>query len=121
MIPILSAILETLKNWFDWFVGKYFIYGCMAGSVFAIVCLITHCINNPSGAINTFMKICIDIIALPFPSTPDNMKFWSMVGSLRSGASDSFPMFIALEILQGVAGMLGLLMVTKIFKFLPFF
>jgi hypothetical protein len=120
-IPVLSAILTTIKNFFDWFSQKYFLYGCMAASVFAIVCLIQHCITNPSGAINTFMKICIDIIVVPFPSTPDNMKFWSMVASIRSGASSSFPMFIALEILQGLAGMLSLVLFTKLFKFLPFF
>ncbi len=89
-------------------------------ATFAIIFfLILACIIDPTGAVNTFMIMLIDLVKVVFPDTPPDMTIASWVASFQS----SYPMIggeILIEVINGILGMISLLMIFKIWKLLPF-
>ncbi|WP_055076227.1 hypothetical protein [Pseudanabaena sp. 'Roaring Creek'] len=81
--------------------------------------LVLAAILDPTGAVNTFMIMLIDLVKGVLPDTPKDMTIASWVTSFQS----SFPMVggeILVEVINGILGMIGLLMIFKIWKLLPF-
>ncbi|NMF57105.1 hypothetical protein [Pseudanabaena yagii] len=89
-------------------------------ATFAIIFfLILACIIDPNGAVNTFMIMLIDLVKGVFPDTPQGMTIASWVTSFQQ----SYPMIggeVLVEVINGVLGMISLLMIFKIWKLLPF-
>ena len=103
-LPVLAEIIIKNKN------------ACGVGF---LICFATNCILDPTGAINQFMITCIDIIVIPFPSTPDNYKlanllyqFSQQLPSIGWGAVN--------EVFSGIFGMLTIYLSYKVYKILPF-
>lgn len=94
-------------------------YWWVNAQLLLIVCTVYSAIKNPSGAINLFMNKCIDIIASPLPSTPNQYK----LGTLLDNFFYTYPAVgnaATFEILQGVLGILTIYLAVKLYKFLPF-
>lgn len=88
-------------------------------SITSIVSLILGAISNPAGAVNAFICRIIDVILIPWPTTPESMK----LGSLLSSFANAFPIVgygIVLDIAQTLAGMGVLFVAIKIYKLIPF-
>ena len=89
------------------------------GITFVIFALMIAAIADPNGAINTFMILLIDLVKGVFPDTPNDMTISSWVLSFQN----SFPVIggsILIETINGVLGMIALMMIIKIWKLLPF-
>lgn len=85
----------------------------------AIICMLHQIINNPDGAINTFMIFLFDNFYGFFPSTPEQFKIANM---LNAFATD-YPNIgwgVVYEIFNGMGVMFGLWGGIKILKILPF-
>lgn len=96
------------------------IYSYIASSILVVVGVLYASITNPSGAVNTFMIILIDIILVIFPSTPEEYK----IRTLLAAMAESYPVFgwgIVSQIFVGIFGMLAIFFSVKLFRFLPFF
>jgi hypothetical protein len=89
-------------------------------ATFAIIFfLMLACILDPTGAVNSFMIMLIDLVKGVLPDTPQGMTIASWVTSFQS----SYPMIggeILVEVINGILGMIGLLAIFKIWKLLPF-
>jgi hypothetical protein len=106
-----SALIQViLSNWI-------FTSSC---AIVTIICLIFNTIQDPDGAINTFMRICIDIVTFPLPSTPQSFKLASLVSAFDS----AFPVLgtnTIKELLEGVVALSLVSFAVRILKYLPFF
>lgn len=88
-------------------------------SVGSIVALVLGAINNPEGAVNTFLIRMIDNVAFYFPSTPNNLKIGSLLGSV----ANMMPIVgqaIVYDIAQTIAAIFSIMAVIKIYKLIPF-
>lgn len=94
--------------------------GICAAVFVTIITLIYNCVKNPKGAINTFMIHSIDIITSPLPSTPDNYKLSSMLSSFYAAIPQQIGVGVISEIMNGIIGMLGIYLIFKLYKSLPF-
>ena len=81
--------------------------------------LILGAIQDPDGAINSFLIIGIDLISSVFPSTPEDLKIASIINSL----GDSLPLVgkaVIFEILQTIGVIISITAIIKIYKLIPF-
>lgn len=88
-------------------------------SVVTIVALILGAINNPEGAVNTFLITMIDNISYLFPSTPENLKIYSILNQVSS----HLPLVgrsIIYDIAQTISIIFSILVIIKIYKLIPF-
>ena len=88
-------------------------------AVASIFYLIYDSVQNPQGAINTFMILLIDIVYEVFPQTPDQYK----IASLLSSFAVNYPQIgwgTVYEIFHGMSVMFGLWCVVKLWQLLPF-
>jgi hypothetical protein len=88
--------------------------------VFVIFCTAYTAIQNPRGAINTFLIHCIDVLMVAWPSTPNNFK----IGTMLTAFSQQFPGIgwgAVSEIMTGIIGILTIAVTVKMLKFIPFF
>ena len=112
----LTELIKVTKDILHWLNNPWGYCGVIFSSIFI---LIYQCIQNPEGAINTFMIKVIDLIVAYFPSTPNEYK----LGVMLSGFYQQVPWLPAsqlTEIFQGIAGMLGIFLFIKLWKLLPF-
>jgi hypothetical protein len=86
---------------------------------FLIICFVAACIRNPEGAINLFMIKLIDIISVPFPSTPSQYKLGTILTAFFN-TYDNIGYDTLFEIFQGIFGMLAIYLGVKLYKMLPF-
>lgn len=110
MINPITILLDWLR--------KQWIFS-LGGFIAAILTFIWQIISNPLGAINQFFIHLINIFIVILPSTPDNLKF----GSLLSSFEDNFPMIgsgVLVQIIEGVTGILLIFLLLKLIKLLPF-
>ena len=109
-----------LKKILIWYWENTSIFAKVCSStVVAIICLLYSCINNPVGAINHFMIICIDIIYDYFPSTPPEFT----IGYMLTQFANSFPNIgwgIVYEVFDGMSLMFGLWCAVTLYKLMPF-
>ena len=85
----------------------------------APIALVLGAINDPEGAINTFLIKGINLISVVFPSTPEDLK----IASIINGLGDQLPLVgkaVIYEILQTLAVIFGLTLAIKIYKLIPF-
>jgi len=109
-------IIKVLKNILNWLNNPWGYCGVIFSSIFI---LIYQCIQNPEGAVNSFMIMLIDLIVGVFPSTPPEYR----LGTMLNGFYQQVPWLPAsqlTEIFQGIAGMLGIFLFIKLWKLLPF-
>ena len=81
--------------------------------------VIIGAIKNPTGAVNTFLIKIIDLIHPIFPSTPESLKMSSLIEEIDAvipvvGKS------IIFEVLELILIILGVSLVVKIYKLIPF-
>ena len=91
----------------------------VAISLTAPIAIILGAIQDPEGAINTFLIKGIDIIANVFPETPEELKIASIINSL----GDQLPLVgtaVIYEILQALTAIFLISLVIKIYKLIPF-
>ena len=84
-----------------------------------IIATLVVAATNPQGFINQLVCGLIDIVALPFPSTPEPLKFSSIITVL----STSLPIFgkVLIESILGtVKDLFILYFAIKIYKLIPF-
>lgn len=108
MISAFNALFNYLKP-----ILKY------AMGLTAPIAFVLGVINDPEGAINTFLIKGIDLIAVVFPSTPEELK----IASIINGLGDQLPLVgksVIYEILQTLAVIFGLTLAVKIYKLIPF-
>lgn len=84
-----------------------------------IICFHYQIINNPTGAINTFMIFLFDSFYQFFPSTPAQYKISNLLLSFAS-AYPQVGWGIVFEVFQGMAVMFALWGMIKMLKILPF-
>ena len=88
-------------------------------SVVSVVALVLGTIADPAGAINTFFIKAIDIVLLPFPSTPNNLKLANLLASFAT----SVPVVgwgILSDILVVLFSFLSIYLLVKLYKLIPF-
>jgi uncharacterized membrane protein len=89
------------------------------GLIGLIICFMVECINNPKGAINTFMIHFIDVIVDQFPSTPAQYTLSGLLSSYQA-TSPVISVGILSELFTMVIPIFSLYLLVKIYKFLPF-
>lgn len=115
-----GGIFDYLLNWIYgiiYFFAKPLVV--VLSSITSIIALVLGAIRDPGGAVNAFICRIIDLILIPWPSTPSSLK----LGSLLSSFANAFPIIgygIVLEIAQALGGIFALFVVIKIYKLLPF-
>ena len=112
----LTEIIKVLKNILKFLNNPWGYCGAIFSSIFI---LIYQCIQNPQGAINTFIIKIIDMIVDKFPSTPEQYKLGTMLGNFYSQVP-WIPGTAITEIFQGIAAMLVIFLFIKLWKLLPF-
>lgn len=133
IVTVLANLFNLIKNMFlgfqfhitnniqvvvNWVSGNW-IFASACGMT-TIICLLVSAIENPEGAINTFMKICIDLVVVPLPSTPDNFKLATLIAQF----DNAFPVLgggVISELLEGVVGLSVIFFSIKALRLLPFF
>ena len=84
--------------------------------VVTILCFCTEAIANPQGFINFYLCAFIDILVIPLPETPDQLKIYSIISSFAA----SYP-FIGFGIIFDVIGsMLFVLLFNILFRMIKF-
>lgn len=84
-----------------------------------VLCLMVATISNPQGAINQFMIHCIDVIFELWPETPSHLKIASILSKFAAKVP-SVGWGILWETIQGLLGILTLVLFVKLYKLLPF-
>jgi hypothetical protein len=110
MINPITILLDWLR--------KQWIFS-LGGFIAGILTFIWQIISNPLGAINQFFIHVIDVFLLILPSTPETLKF----GSLLSGFDSNFPMIgsgVLVQIIEGITGIFLIFLLLKLIKLLPF-
>ena len=90
-----------------------------AASCVTIIALILGAINNPEGAVNTFLVKMIDNISPLFPSTPENLKIFPILDSI----SERLPIIgraIVYDVATTIGTIFAILIIIKIYKLIPF-
>ncbi len=88
-------------------------------SIGGVVAVIVGTIQNPEGAVNTFLIKIIDLIHPIFPSTPDNLKIFSLLDEV-AGSMPSVGRAIVYDVAQTLSVLAGFLVIVKIYKLIPF-
>lgn len=81
--------------------------------------IVLGAIANPGGAVNSFICRIIDVVAIPFPSTPNNLK----IVNLLAATGDSIPLVgraVVYDIFTTAFSMLSIVLLIKIYKLIPF-
>jgi len=113
----LTRIVKVLQD-ISYFLNNPWGYcGVIFSSIFI---LIYQSIQNPDGAINTFMIRLIDLIIVIFPENPENYKIGTMLSNFYSILPSYIPTSAISEIMQGIGGMLAIFLVIKLYKMMPF-
>jgi len=84
-----------------------------------IVALALGAIADPEGWINSVICGAIDMIAVLFPSTPDNLKIAYLLNSVAA----ELPMVgraIVFDTFQTIASISAMTIIVKIYKLIPF-
>lgn len=79
------------------------------------ICLIAESFRNPEGAINTFMIKVVEVMLIAWPQTPPEYKIANLILGMRS-YFPGFQWVIVLEIVQGLAGILAIVLIVKFRK-----
>ncbi len=88
-------------------------------AITAPISLILGAIANPAGAVNGFLCRMIDLIALVFPSTPENLK----IVNLLAATGDTIPLIgrsVVYDVFTTAAAMLAIVLLVKLYKLIPF-
>ncbi len=72
----LTELIKVTKDILHWLNNPWGYCGIIFSSIFI---LIYQCIQEPEGAINSFMILLIDMIADKFPSTPPEYKLGALL------------------------------------------
>jgi hypothetical protein len=86
------------------------------GAVFAVLVIAA---TDPQSFINTLICGLIDIVSIPFPSTPNPLKLSAIVNTLAS----SLPIFgraVIESIISTVRDLFVIYFLIKIYKLIPF-
>lgn len=113
---VLIELLKGVKNILHWLNNPWGYCGIIFSSIFI---LIYQCIQNPEGAINSFMILLIDMIAGQFPETPAEYKLASLLSNFYAQVP-WLPAAQLGEIFQGIARILSVFLFIKLWKLLPF-
>ena len=84
-----------------------------------VLALLVFAVVDSAGFINQLICGLIDIVSIPFPSTPDHLKLSSIINVLSS----SLPIFgkaLIESIIGTVRDLFLLYFVIKIYKLIPF-
>ena len=114
-------ILDTLQNFGKYSVGLFFrnkIIAIPCTAIVTVFCFAANAIMYPEGFINSRFIWMIDMIAAYLPSTPEHYKIGTMLVAFSE--QSVIPLGVVYEIFQGVAGILAIYLVVKMYKFLPF-
>ncbi len=112
----LSELIRVTKDILHWLNNPWGYCGVIFSSIFI---LIYQCIQNPEGAVNSFMILLIDMIVGQFPETPAEYKLGTLLSNFY-GQVPWLPGSQLTEIFQGIAGMLSIFLFIKLWKLLPF-
>ena len=91
----------------------------VAVALFGVIALILGAIQDPEGAVNTFLVRMIDNIAPLFPQTPESLKVANIIDSV----GETMPVVgkaVVFEVFQTISIIFGILAVIKIYKLIPF-
>ena len=109
-------MIESIFNFIKWLFSPLYVI-CI--SIGGIISIILGAISNPQGAVNGFVCRIIDLILIPWPSTPEPLKLGSMLGYF----ANTVPVVgwgILLEIIKSCVAILLIVLVIKIYKLIPF-
>lgn len=88
-------------------------------AIAAVFAVLVVAATNPASFMNQLVCGLIDIVAIPFPSTPENLKLASVVNVLAS----SLPIFgraIIDSIISTVRDLFVVYLIIKVYKLIPF-
>jgi hypothetical protein len=77
-------------------------------------------IANPGGAINSLICRVIDVVAVYWPSTPDNLKLANLINGFLTSNSDTIGGAVVKEIYTTAFAMLAIVLLVKLYKLIPF-
>lgn len=120
---LLGKFLEELVGVFVSLFQKWLDFSPQAKvsqvAVATIVYFLYSVLQDPNGAINSFIILIIDHVIDIFPSTPEEYT----IGFLLTNFAEEVPYIgwgVVYEIFEGMAGMFALWSVIKVWKLLPF-
>ena len=88
----------------------------MMGTIFSFI---LETIRNPAGAINQLGINLIDVVDTHLPQTPSEYQLGTLIGNMQAQVP-GFAWSIISEILQGIAGILAIFFLIKVYKLIPF-
>ena len=91
----------------------------LLAAIITIVTILVAAVVDPKGFINQLICGLIDLIAIPFPSTPDSLKLSSIINTL-SLALPVFGKALIQSIIGTFADLFFLYATIKIYKLIPF-
>ena len=80
-------------------------------------------ITDPGGFVSSFACTILKYIFQFFPSTPDNLKVVGLFDEMISTFDKTFPIIgggIFNEILSSISAYIGIILLVKIYKLIPF-
>lgn len=117
LIP--SKIVSLFKILFDQYFALAIPIKIACPALMAIICLLYQSINNPDGALNTFLIFLFDNFYGFFPVTPEQFKIANMLTSFAAN-HPNIGWSVVYEVFSGMAVMFGLWSAIKVLKILPF-
>ena len=87
-------------------------------SLTSFVAIILGTIQNVTGAVNTLLVKLIDLLATPWPSTPDNLKLATLIENATS--QTGIGTAIVYDTFETMFGILAIITVVKLYKLIPF-
>ena len=117
---VVEELIKAIFALFDHWINNHSVSTKINQTVIVtLVYFAYNCVNNPEGAINTFMIMLIDMVYGFFPVTPNHYT----IGYMLTEFSSQFPSIgwgVIYQIFYGMSVMFGLWCVVKLWQLLPF-
>jgi hypothetical protein len=89
----------------------------LVSALFAPVALVLGTIADPGGALNSFLIRTVDLLAVYWPSTPEELKISNLIFSASGAGIGRTVLIDSLQTIVLIAGVVGL---VKLYKLIPF-